>query len=188
MANTYLCPACGTTNPAQATHCKGCGQAVPPGGGVRETLFELDQPATSKWDWKWVFVGTAIILGLQAVIGLLLVPALLINALALGTGGLLILLVLLSAASYFFGGLLVGRLSSGFTVKEPAVAGALAAAANWLLEAYVFRNADAGLGVLALAALGCMILAALGGSAGETLQQRSEQRKRDKLRARQAKA
>ncbi len=186
MANTYLCPACGATNSAQATHCKGCGQAVPPGGGVRETLFELDQPATSKWQWGMVFGGAAIILALQAVVGLLLVPGVLWGALAPAVLTALVLGV--SVLVYFVAGLLLGRLSAGYTVKEAGVGGFLAAAINWPLEAYLFQNTILGLGVLAAIALGLGIVAALGGSAGETFQQWSEKRQRAEVRAKQGKA
>ena len=77
MENSYLCPQCGTANPAQANHCKGCGMEIPPGGGVRETLFELDQPATSKWHANVLFATLAAILVLQALLGLLVVPGVL---------------------------------------------------------------------------------------------------------------
>lgn len=185
MENTYLCPQCGTPNPARATHCKGCGKEIPPGGGVRETLFELDQPATSKWHWNVLFLTLLAALVLQAVMGLLVAPGVLWEVMTPGA----LTAVVLTAGSVFYllTGLLAGRLSSAFTVKEPAIGGFLAAAVNWALEGYVFRNTILGLGVLAGVAVGWGILCALGASAGETLQQKAEKRKRDRLRAQQAK-
>ncbi|MBN1772328.1 MAG: zinc ribbon domain-containing protein [Deltaproteobacteria bacterium] len=186
MANTYLCPECGTPNPADATNCKGCGHPIPPGGGVRETLFELDQPATSTWHWNVLFGTTVIVLVVQALMGLLVAPGVLWELVEPGTLTAIVLAV--GGLAYFLTGLFAGRLSSGFTVKEPALGGFLAAAINWLLEVYLFRNTGLDLGVLAGIAVGWGILAALGGSAGETLQQRAEKRKRERVRARQAKA
>lgn len=186
MANTYLCPACGTTNPAQAVNCKQCGQAIPPGGGVRETLFELDQPAASTWHWSLVFGGTAAILALQAVMGLLVAPGVLWNVMTPNSVAAVVLAWALLI--YFFTGLLLARLSKGYTVKEAAAAGFLAAAIHLPLEAYLFRNFPVGLGALAGTAVGWGIACALGGSAGETLQQRAEKRERERVRSRQAKA
>jgi len=186
MENTYLCPQCGTANPARASHCKGCGMEIPAGSGVRETLFELDQPASSKWHANVLLATPAAILALQALMGLLVVPRGLWERVTPGVATAIVLAV--GALFYFFAGLFAARLSSAFTVKEPAVGGFLAAAVNWALEAYLFRNTVLGPGVLAAAAVGWGILCALGASAGETLQQKAEQRKRERLRARQAKA
>jgi hypothetical protein len=186
MEKTYLCPACGASNAANATHCKGCGQEIPPGGGVRETLFELDQPASNKWHWGTVFGGALILLALQAVMGLVVVPGLLWGA--MGAGSLAAIVLAVSALVYFVTGLLLGRLSKGYTVKEAALGGFLAALVNWLLEVYLFQNTGIDLGSMAGVAVGWGILAGLGGSAGETLQLRAERKERERVRAKQAKA
>ncbi|NMC69407.1 MAG: hypothetical protein GYA57_04975 [Myxococcales bacterium] len=186
MENSYLCPQCGTANPAQASHCKGCGREIPPGGGVRETLFELDQPASDKWHVNVLFATLAVVLVLQALMGLLVVPGLLWDLVTPAVATTIVLAV--GTLFYFFTGLFAARLSSAFTVKEPALGGFLAAGINWALEAYLFRNTSLGPGVLAGVAVGWGLLCALGASAGETLQQKAEQRKRERLRAQQAKA
>lgn len=192
MQSTYLCPHCGTPNRAQATRCKRCGEAIPPGGGVRETLFELDRPATSIWYWNVVLLTFGAVVAVQVLMGLVVTPKLL--AKLVPPGAIMTATVLgLGALVYFFAGLLAGRLSSEFTVKEPAVGGLLAAALNWGLEAYLFQNTvfrpttAFDLVVLAAVAVGWGILCAFGASAGETLQQRAEKRRRDQFRAQQAK-
>jgi hypothetical protein len=86
-------------------------------------------------------------------------------------------LVVVSAAIYFVAGLLVGRFSAGYTVKEPAVASILASLINWGLEYFVFQNVEATLGSAVLGMLICAAIGAAGGSAGETWQSKTRDRR-----------
>lgn len=186
-AGRYLCPHCGTPNKADARRCKGCGEQIPPGGGVRETLFELDQPATTSWYWNVFFLTLGALVVVQVLMGLLLGPRALGKLVAPGTV-LTVLVLGFGAVVYFSAGLLAGRLSTEFTFKESASGGLAAAIIGWVLEAFLFRNTVLGPAVLAGVAAGWAILCALGASAGETLQQRAQKRKREQIRSQQFKA
>jgi hypothetical protein len=78
------------------------------------------------FDWKWTLLGTAIMVGGAAALyqaGRSILTYVLNTHGALAGAGLMAGSALLI---YFLGGLLVGRMSSGKTIKEPAVAGVLA--------------------------------------------------------------
>ena len=87
----------------------------------RDTLRFLRE----SFDWKWTLVGTAMMVAGAA--GLYLTGQPILTYIFKTHGALAGAALMASAALvvYFLGGLLVGRMSSGTTVKEPAVAGVL---------------------------------------------------------------
>ena len=129
-------------------------------------------------DWRWIGIGTAIMLGLSLLAGLLLVPLLGppgasiagpgggaadSAAPAIGNGRLLLAAVV-SFLSFAVGGYVVGARSAGRTVVEPAISAAIAVAIGLLLGgAFSLANLLAGGLVPFLAGL-------LGGWLGERRQ------------------
>jgi hypothetical protein len=76
---------------------------------------------------------------------------------------------------YFLGGLLVGRMSAGETVNEPAVAGVLALVAVFVLQVTVGMVNIIG---LVIGAPFCFGLAYMGGLLGERWQSAARRRRR----------
>lgn len=106
------------------------------------------QPPTStanRLDWRWVGLGTLIMLGLGLVASLVLAPLLgdaLVPPSDPGSpatlaprvgGGALFLAALLNFAAFAVGGYIVGRRSTGRTVLEPAISAAIAVAITLLI-------------------------------------------------------
>jgi hypothetical protein len=127
-------------------------------------------------DWRWIGIGTAIMLGLSLVAGLLILPLLggpagladpgspPPGAPSYGGGLRLILAAILSFLSFAVGGFIVGVRSAGRTVVEPAISAAIAVALSLLLGgAFTLGNLLAGGLVPFLAGL-------LGGWLGERRQ------------------
>ena len=98
-------------------------------------------------DWRWIGIGTAIMVGMNLVAGLILV-ALLGGAEALPgetagmpsgepaialVGGRLLLAALVSILSFAIGGYIVGTRSPGRTIVEPGISAAIAVAISLLL-------------------------------------------------------
>ena len=91
-------------------------------------------------DWRWIAIGTAVMLGLSLLAGLL--SALVLGGqatavaeggeLAIG-GGQLFLLAVLSFASFVLGGFIVGLKSPGRTILEPGISAAVAVLLSLLL-------------------------------------------------------
>lgn len=125
-------------------------------------------------DWRWIGIGTVIMLGLNLVASLLLVvlvgdalPAAATTpeevAASIG-GGRLALAALISFASFAAGGYVVGLRSPGRTVVEPGISAAVAVLVGLLLGgAFTIGNLLAGGLVPFLAGL-------LGGYLGERRQ------------------
>ena len=102
---------------------------------------------TRNLDWRWIGIGTAIMVGMNLVAGLILM-ALLGGAealpadaagmpsgepaIALG-GGRLLLAALVSILSFAIGGTIVGTRSPGRTIVEPGISAAIAVAISLLL-------------------------------------------------------
>jgi len=180
MTTGVRCPKCGAENQPQASNCKQCGTALPAARPGFDPLAELDQPAHQGLYWKWVGIGVVLILILQVAVGLTLVPWLVETMVLELQWGLLAIwasLTLISVAIYFVAGLIVGRLSDGFTVKEPALASVIAAVINWALEYLVLQNVDVGIGYALAGMALCAALGAAGGSAGETWQNRTREKR-----------
>jgi len=124
-----------------------------------------------RFDWKWVFVGVAFIvasnvglyLALRGQIARLIVEERVMTAAAAMAGAALLI--------YFFGGVLVGRMSTGRTLKEPAVAGVLGVVVTFVLQLFVGQVNIVG---LIVGAPFCFGVAYLGGLVGEKLQARKQ--------------
>jgi hypothetical protein len=130
-------------------------------------------------DWRWIGIGTAIMLGLSLLAGLLILPLLgappaapadpgspAPGAPSYGGGLRLLLAALLSFLSFAIGGFIVGIRSAGRTVLEPAISAAVAVALSLLIGgALTLGNLLAGGLVPFLAGL-------LGGWLGERRQRR----------------
>ena len=130
-------------------------------------------------DWRWIGIGTAIMVGLSLIAGLVLVPLMSgpdalpagpanggggVIASESGTGRLLIG-ALVSFLSFAVGGYIVGTRSLGRTVIEPGISAALAVAISLLIGgAFTLGNLLAGGLIPFLAGL-------LGGWLGERRQQ-----------------
>ncbi|HTG77155.1 MAG TPA: hypothetical protein VL546_08295 [Steroidobacteraceae bacterium] len=92
-------------------------------------------------DWKWVGLGTLIMLALSIVAGLILGVAL--GAKLEGvtdpadvslTGGQMALAALLNFLAFVIGGFIVGRKSTAKTILEPAIAAAVAVAIGLVIS------------------------------------------------------
>lgn len=122
-----------------------------------------------RFDWKWVFVGAAFIvagnvglyLAMRGLIARLIAEDRVMTAAGSLAGAALLI--------YFFGGVLVGRMSNGRTVKEPAVAGVLGVVVIFVLQLFVGQVNIVG---LIVGAPFCFGVAYLGGLVGEKLQAR----------------
>jgi hypothetical protein len=122
------------------------------------------------FDWWWVLVGVGFLvaanllayLALRGVIEEIVRQQRVLTAAALMAVGALVI--------YFLGGLLVGRLSKGHTVKEPAVAAVLALVVLFLLQLAAGMVNIVG---LVLGAPLCFGVTYLGGILGEKWQDRS---------------
>jgi uncharacterized SAM-binding protein YcdF (DUF218 family) len=128
-------------------------------------------------DWRWIGIGTAIMLGLSLLAGLLILPLLGASAAvpqapdttapgapSYGGGLRLLLAAVLSFLSFAIGGYIVGARSAGRTILEPGISAAIAVALSLLLGgAFTLGNLLAGGLVPFLAGL-------LGGWLGERRQ------------------
>lgn len=120
-----------------------------------------------KFDWKWVFIGVLFIVAGNAVVYLALrglyakmIADDKVMSAALSMAGVALL-------TYFLGGVLVGRMSKGRTVKEPAVAGVLAVLVIFVVQFFMGMVNIIG---LIVGAPFCFGVAYLGGLVGEKLQ------------------
>ena len=114
-------------------------------------------------EWRWVFVGMLIVLGLQSLLGA-----------ALGAAGMDLSQFLWSfvtiTVAFSVGGVLIGWMSPGYTPWEAGFASVLAAAATILLTVRLFTETQ-GLDVLIpLAGVWGLACGLLGGKLGERIQ------------------
>lgn len=114
-------------------------------------------------EWRWVFVGMLIVLGLQSLI-----------AAALGAAGVDLSQFLWSfvttTVAFSVGGVLIGWMSPGYTPWEAGFASLLAAAATILLTVRLFTETQ-GLEVLIpLAGVWGLACGLAGGKLGERIQ------------------
>jgi hypothetical protein len=124
-------------------------------------------------DWRWIGIGTVIMLGLSFLAGLLILPLLGVpaapgvpsdSAPAYGGGLRLLLAAVLSFLAFAIGGFIVGLRSAGRTILEPGISAAIAVALSLLIGgAFTAGNLLAGGLVPFLAGL-------LGGWLGEKRQ------------------
>lgn len=130
----------------------------------------LRQLLVESFDWKWTLLGTALMVGAVVLLYRTGRPILeyvfaekgVLSGAALMAGAALLV--------YFLGGLLVGRMSSGNTIKEPAVAGVLSLIIVTGLQLSVGMVNIIG---LVFGAPLCFAVAYLGGSLGERWQRRA---------------
>ena len=165
----HQCRSCGHRNPRDAKFCRVCGTATkPPANNT------LEGPG---FDWLWMAGGTVIITlaALAFLYG--------INE-ALGASVIMwpisrrfFLLITIVAFSFFVGGILVGRMSAGVTLKEPAAAGAVACLVVFFVaKNFVWAGAqkllvfDVKVTYIVLMLPVCVGLAYIGGWVGEKWQ------------------
>jgi hypothetical protein len=133
-------------------------------------MTEHEHHIYEKFDWRWVSVGFLFMVGAHIGVYWLLRPV--ISDLTLRqervvTGAALTAGVAL--AIYFLGGLLIGRMSVGRTVKEPAVGGVLAVVGVFVFQLFLGQVNIAG---LVIGAPFCFGVAYVGGLVGEKWQAR----------------
>ncbi|RMG97315.1 MAG: hypothetical protein D6705_08950 [Deltaproteobacteria bacterium] len=129
-----------------------------------------DRPAI---DLKWTIIGAAVIVALNQLAAAGLGPALVPNLVeAMGdVGGLVVFALVVAVCSFFVGGLLVGWLSPGETLAEPAIACVVAVVVNGIVSVARGQLADAGgiVGLVIAAGIG-FALGLLGAKVGERIQ------------------
>lgn len=100
-----------------AKFCKRCGTII-------RSSFE-NVSSEPGFDWKWMMGGIVIITGTALLFVFGIKWALGMRLLEWPVGRRLFLLLTVVASSFFVGGIVVGRMSAGVTLKEPAAAGAI---------------------------------------------------------------
>ncbi len=165
----HQCRSCGHRNPREAKFCRVCGTVTsPPDTG------SLDEPG---FDWLWMAGGTVIIT-LAALAFLYGINEALGSQVIMWTiSRRFFLLITIVAFSFFVGGILVGRMSAGVTLKEPAAAGAVACLVVFFVaKNYVWAGAqrlpvfDVKVTYIVLMMPVCVGLAYIGGWVGEKWQ------------------
>ncbi|NMC68543.1 MAG: zinc ribbon domain-containing protein [Myxococcales bacterium] len=171
------CTACGAENPPGSGFCRQCGKAIAPPPDEEPVRVA----GAGKISWGWVAAGVGLILLIQIVVNLSVAP-LILRKMVLETKdpspyGALGVLFLIGAAVYFVVGMIVGRFSKGYTVREPAIAAVVAAAINAGLSVASDSGSIAGPSGIVVTLVVFALLAALGyggGIVGEKLQERAE--------------
>lgn len=118
-------------------------------------------------EWRWVLVGTLIMLGLQTLAGTLL-----------GLLGLdhetFLFLILVTTGGFLGGGVLIGWLSPGWTVWEAAFSAVLAAATTAVLALGLLPMGGGFLGSVPVGLAWGVLCSLAGARLGERLQGRAE--------------
>lgn len=175
MAIGVRCVECGEENPPGSGFCRRCGKAIRPPADDEP----VEVAGGGRIAWGWVAAGVGLILLIQIVVNLTLTPVI-VRKMVLETPdpspyGALGILFLIGAAVYFVVGVIVGRFSKGYTVREPAIAAVAAAAINAAISMATGSGDFAG-GIIVMLVV-FALLAALGyagGVVGEKLQKRAE--------------
>jgi hypothetical protein len=91
--------------------------------------------------YKWILIGAGVIVALNFTMRALLADPVgtALISLAPGLAGVLLFVGLIAFVSFFVGGAVIGLWSPGETIKEPAIAAAIAIGLNTLEN---FRNVD----------------------------------------------
>ena len=181
MASGLRCGACGAESPPGSGFCRQCGKAL----GAPGDDEPVEVAGGGKIQWGWVAAGTGLILLFQIIVHMTLTPVI-IRKMVLETRdpspyGAIGLIFLIGAAVYFLVGIVVGRYSKGYTVREPAIASVAAATINAVLSASTGAGFAGGAGGIMITLVVFALLAALGyggGVLGEKLQQKAEQGRR----------
>lgn len=167
MAGAVVCPGCGRKVPPELPRCPACGGALDRAGmsladpGDDAELAKLRRQQQG-FSWRWVLVSLGIFLVIQ------MGPLLLLRLDGwVGVG--------LSVAVWFVGGLVVGFLSPGKTIFEPALA-ALGTAVPTMAWLHAVTPAGLGPSLLAYVAAGVagVGLGLFGARLGETIQDLTE--------------
>ncbi|MBK8171527.1 MAG: hypothetical protein IPK60_14435 [Sandaracinaceae bacterium] len=121
-ANEITCPMCGFSNAPNTVRCVSCGAKI---DALANEYTDEERNARSRqqetFDWKWAFISFGVFLVLQAIV-LIALPMVINTFDPQGLAGLGI-----AVGVWSVGGVLIGVVSPGRTVFEPAV-GALIAA------------------------------------------------------------
>lgn len=164
MAGAVVCPGCGRRVPVELPRCPACGGALDrsgmslPDASNDPELAKLRRTQQQGFSWRWVMVSLVIFLIVQ--IG----PLWLLRLDGwVGVG--------LSVAIWFVGGLVVGFLSPGKTIFEPALAafGTAVPTMVWLHFVTPVGLGPSGLAYVAAGVAG-VGLGLLGARLGETIQ------------------
>ena len=86
---------------------------------MSETGPDSNTSTSAHWEWRWVFVGAVIVVGLETLLTASFA------AFGADPASMQVFLVA-TVLSFFTGGLLVGWLSPGWTIKEAGFASAFA--------------------------------------------------------------
>jgi hypothetical protein len=174
------CESCGVQNDLHDRFCAGCGK--PRGGRLslpqasRSLLQRGVVVVQGGLDWRWVILGTIVTLGICSIT--VVATIVLATPTAVRTfgdddsGALTGFLVTVGCGfllGFFLGGVMIGRLSKGRTIVEPAVSAVIATAA---LAAVLGAMDQGGAGVLCAAPILC-VLAVAGAWLGEKWQGKS---------------
>ncbi len=164
------CPSCGKRNPLERRFCASCGTYL--------HSSRTRDPSQTSFDWRWMFLGILII-SVAALAALLGMTWSVGQQMVGWSAGKRLMVLLVSVASAFFvGGIVVGRMSAGVTLKEPAAAGAVACLIVFVSSKGAVRLAVGGTGrlfdlqitAIALMLPVCIGLAYVGGWVGEKWQ------------------
>jgi len=134
--------------------------------------------------YKWVLIGAGTIFGLNLLMRALFadpVKTSLITSFS-GMTGVFLYIGIIAFVSFFIGGALIGYFSPGETIKEPAIAAAIAAGLNTLEN---FRNVDGKTLTVGDWLLGSLIILAVGfvmALAGSWLGEKIQGQTREKIR------
>ena len=170
---------------------RGCGGALRECGAelvaagapapTQESMCGFDEMNKPPVSWPAAGLGLAIIVGLQALVGLAVVPFLSKSILAGRSPNIIgfwAAMIVIGAAIYFGTGFVLGRYSKGYLVREPFMAALVAAGLNWVLEHFVYRNQSVTVPMLAVGGLLFVAIAYVGGMAGEQVQQKLREQRR----------
>jgi hypothetical protein len=107
-------------------------------------------------NWKWVGIGAVIIIGLnQLWVRLLIEPLGFPLMMNMGLyGGLIAFALIVALLSFFVGGIVVGRLSEGESVREAAFASIAAIIVNVVITVVQTGRLPGVLGIVIAAAMG----------------------------------
>jgi len=177
------CAKCGAENEA-AARCAKCGAELVAAGAPapsQESMYGFDEMNKPPISWPAAGLGLAIIVGLQALVGLAVVPFLsksILGGRSPNIVGFWAAMIVIGGAIYFGTGFALGRYSKGYLVREPFMAALAGAALNWGLEHFLYRNHGVTVAMLAVGGLLFVGIAYLGGMAGEQTQQKRRERRR----------
>jgi hypothetical protein len=116
-----------------------------------------------RMEWRWVMVGTLIMLGMQSLAAALLV------AFGADPGGWAVAGIATSLA-FFVGGIVIGIMSPGYTAWEAGFASVLAAGGMVLVASRLLAFGRGLVAIVPLAILWGLLLGLAGGWVGERIQ------------------